>query len=87
MKSPKYGKWYSLEEAHNLFAPKEEASKAVLEWLVASGFNASQIMPTTKTRAGSVLTCLLPKQRTFSVPSTTSMNTPKMAQFESDATM
>ena len=27
-----------------MFAPAEEASKAVLEWLVASGINASQIM-------------------------------------------
>jgi tripeptidyl-peptidase-1 len=42
--SPKYGKYWTPEEIHDIFAPTEEAIEAVKEWLVAFGISESRIV-------------------------------------------
>ncbi|MCJ1476780.1 hypothetical protein MMC13_005449 [Lambiella insularis] len=42
--SEKYGKYWSMEEVHDMFAPLEETVKAVREWLVSSGIHDSRVI-------------------------------------------
>lgn len=42
--SPKYGKHYTQEELHDIFAPADETVEAVKAWLVSAGISASRIV-------------------------------------------
>jgi tripeptidyl-peptidase-1 len=42
--SPKYGKYWTQEEIHDLFAPAEETVEAVREWLQMFGIHDSRIV-------------------------------------------
>lgn len=43
-KSDKYGKYWSMEEVHDMFAPPEETVDAVKEWLTSFGIHSSRII-------------------------------------------
>ncbi|MCJ1355544.1 MAG: hypothetical protein MMC33_005536 [Icmadophila ericetorum] len=42
--SEKYGKYWSMEEVHDMFAPPEETVNAVREWLTSFGIHDSRIV-------------------------------------------
>jgi tripeptidyl-peptidase-1 len=42
--SPKYGKYYSVEEIHEFSAPAHEAVQAVKEWVILFGIAESRIV-------------------------------------------
>lgn len=42
--SEKYGKYWSAEEVHDMFAPHDDSIAAVKAWLTSSGIDASRIM-------------------------------------------
>lgn len=42
--SPKYGKYYTAEEIHDIFAPADEAVQAVKEWLYSFGIDKSRVV-------------------------------------------
>lgn len=41
--SPKYGKYYTQEEIHDLFAPSEDSVSTVRDWLERSGIASDRI--------------------------------------------
>lgn len=41
--SPRYGKYYTAEEVHDVFAPSTESVDAVREWLEASGISPDRV--------------------------------------------
>lgn len=43
-KSDKYGKYWSMEEVHDMFAPLEDTVRAVREWLTDSGIHGSRVI-------------------------------------------
>lgn len=42
--SPKYGQWLSASEVHELFAPADEAVRAVKQWLTSFGIEPARIV-------------------------------------------
>ncbi|KAJ5889925.1 subtilisin-like protein [Penicillium tannophilum] len=42
--SPRYGKFWSAEEVHDMFAPSEEAVESIRQWLEASGIHPSRVV-------------------------------------------
>jgi subtilase family serine protease len=42
--SPNFGKHWTAEQVHDMFAPSEETVQAVRDWLVASGIEESAIV-------------------------------------------
>lgn len=45
--SPKYGKYYTADEIHDLFAPSEESVAAVRAWLHESGIAVDRVSQST----------------------------------------
>ncbi|TVY80551.1 Aorsin [Lachnellula suecica] len=44
--STKYGKYWSAEEVHSMFAPEDEVVEAVRQWLSSSGIHGSRVVHT-----------------------------------------
>ncbi|KAJ5711583.1 subtilisin-like protein [Penicillium malachiteum] len=42
--SPRYGKYWSADEVHDMFAPSEEAVESIRQWLEASGIHPSRVV-------------------------------------------
>ncbi|KAJ6031227.1 subtilisin-like protein [Penicillium herquei] len=42
--SPRYGKYWSSDEVHDMFAPSEEAVESIRQWLEASGIHSSRVV-------------------------------------------
>lgn len=42
--SPKYGKYWTQEEIHDMFAPSDESVNAVREWLTMFGIHDSRVV-------------------------------------------
>lgn len=42
-KSPRYGKHYTVEEVHDIFAPSEESVDAVRAWLESAGIAPERV--------------------------------------------
>ena len=42
--SDKYGKYWSMEKVHDIFAPPKETVKAVREWLASFGIHSSRVI-------------------------------------------
>lgn len=42
-RSPNYGKYYTAEEVHDLFAPSEDSVAAVRNWLESAGISSDRI--------------------------------------------
>lgn len=42
--SPNFGKHWTADEVHDIFAPAEEAVEAVRDWLISAGVKSTEII-------------------------------------------